>query len=551
MKKLKLHPLFYALFFYLIFGGSIIFAQQNQDSLNHYYAKANQPQTHDDLPEAYKYYRNLRGIYLKKRDTLGLVGNLRQIAIIQFNLGSYYESESTAIEALRLLDAYSKEDAANENRVGLYNQLGRVYRALRDYDVALDNYKKALQFESRPKNLNIIQNNIAVVYKEQGNYPLAEKNLEEIFKNSSIVNDSVQWARTMDNLGFVKSKRNKEDGKPLMEKALALRIKLNDLQGIYSSYRHFTEYYADRKNKLTAKLYADKALETAQKINSTSYIEDALSHLVELEENHTVLKYKKLKDSIEKARQMRDNKYALVKYNYFEQERIAKENEIQKERALRDKLFYQSIGFFILAAAISIYFILKAKNKKEKIQQVYDTETRISKKVHDEVANDIYHLMVKLQSKETNESLLDELEKIYSKTRDISKESAQIDIDEDFEENLNDLISGYRSEHTNIITRQLTDVNWQRISKIKKQIIYRVLQELMTNMKKHSKATVVVISFQQSRKKLAISYVDNGRGCVLKKSSGLLNTENRIKSINGLISFETEPDKGFKVNIIV
>lgn len=531
--------------------GSICFAQQNRDSISYYYKLANHPQTPEDLPAAYLFFSEQKQFYEKKRDTLGLVANLRQTAIIQFNLGSYYDSESTAIEALKLLETYSKEQVANENRVGLYNQLGRVYRALQDYEVALDNYQKAAQIKSTPKNLNTIQNNIGIVYKEQGKFSLAEEKFEEILKNSEKISDSFQWARAMDNLGFVKSKRNKTGGLMLMNKALTVRIKLNDLQGVYASYRHFTEYYTDRNQKVTAKLYAEKALIVAQKINSITFTEDALNHLVELDENPIIIKYKKLKDSIETSRQIRDNKYALMRYNYFEQERLAKENEIQKERALRDKLFYQSIGFFILAAAISIYFILKAKNKKEKIQQVYNTETRISKKVHDEVANDIYHLMVKLQSKETNESLLDELEKIYSKTRDISKENAQIDIDEDFEENLIDLISCYRSEYTNIITRQLKDVNWQRISKIKKQIIYRVLQELMTNMKKHSKATLVVLSFKQSGKELSIQYVDNGIGCILKKGSGLQNTENRIKSANGMINFETKLGKGFKANLSI
>ncbi|MDT8415925.1 MAG: ATP-binding protein [Flavobacteriaceae bacterium] len=485
-----------------------------------------------------------------KRDTLGVVSNLRQIAIIQFNMGSYYDCESTAIEALKLLETLKEDESINDSKIGLYNQLGRVYRVLHDYDVALDNYQKAEKIEKSKKNLNIIQNNIAVVYKELGKFDLAETKFKEIYENSQTVNDSVQLARAMDNLGFIKSKLNKPEGIDLMTKALALRIKINDLQGVYASYKHLTEYYTDRNDKIKAKLYANKAFLAAKKINSISFIEDALSNLVELDEDPNIIRYKKLKDSMADARQRQDNKYALIKYNYFEQEKLVKENEIQKEKEKRAKQFSQGVVVFLLLSVFFTYFILKTRNRKEKIQQVYDTETRISKKVHDEVANDVYHVMAKLQTDAVDRNaIIDELENIYVKTRDISKENAQIDFEEDFEETLADLISSYRSEKVNIITKQLSEVKWSSVIFLKKQVIYRVLQELLTNMKKHSEATVVVLSFEKKGKKISVLYSDNGRGCHLKKGIGLQNTENRILSVKGTLNFETEIGQGFKAFI--
>jgi len=73
----------------------------------------------------------------------------------------------------------------------------------------------------------------------------------------------------------------------------------------------------------------------------------------------------------------------------------------------------------------------------------------------------------------------------------------------------------------------------------------------MTNMKKHSKATYVVIGFQKIGKKLQIQYMDNGVGCNLKSKNGLHNAENRIKAIRGTINFETAPQKGFKITLTV
>ena len=89
------------------------------------------------------------------------------------------------------------------------------------------------------------------------------------------------------------------------------------------------------------------------------------------------------------------------------------------------------------------------------------------------------------------------------------------------------------------------------VSEIKKTTLYRVLQELMTNMKKHSQANIVVVVFSQKNKKVTINYNDNGIGTTLKKHNGLQNVENRIQSVNGTITFTSTVNKGFKANIIL
>ena len=73
----------------------------------------------------------------------------------------------------------------------------------------------------------------------------------------------------------------------------------------------------------------------------------------------------------------------------------------------------------------------------------------------------------------------------------------------------------------------------------------------MTNMKKHSKASLVALTFLQKNSKLTVNYNDNGIGCNLSKNNGLNNAENRIHTINGTITFESEPNRGFKAQITV
>jgi signal transduction histidine kinase len=166
--------------------------------------------------------------------------------------------------------------------------------------------------------------------------------------------------------------------------------------------------------------------------------------------------------------------------------------------------------------------------------------------VHDEVANDVYHIMTKLQHQDTgNETVIDDLESVYNKTRDISREYNDLNMDEDYDQLLYDLINHYNSSKTNIITKNLSTIDWTKIQTDKKIALYRVLQELLTNMSKHSQASLVLITFQKEGSKLKIEYKDNGVGCDLKKQNGLQNAENRILASNGSITFKSQIEEGF------
>ena len=525
---------------------------QETDSLSHYYKLANNPQKNSDLPLAYKFYLNQKEQSLARKDTLNAINILRQIAIIENNLGDYFSSESSVVEALKLLDKMEGNDFVIQSKIGLYNQLGRIYKVLLDFDSALRYYNEALKIAKSQKNINIIQNNKALVHEEQENYELAEKELVQVYNNSIQLEDQKQVARAMDNLGFIQSKLNRPEGLKKIIEALEIRKEISDKTGIYSSYRHLSDYYKDRNDLQKAFYYADMGYQTAKSINSVSYIENALSRIIKLSPNPRINEFLRLTDSISQAKQISENKYALIKYNYLQQAKLTAESELQKEKEKRMKLIYQAIGILILLLSFFFYYFLRDKYKKEKIQQVYKTETRISKRIHDEVANDVYQVMTKAQQNpDVSEDVIDDLEHIYTKTRDISKDNSTIAVKTNFEDTLNELLLNYRSEGVGIVTKGLTTINWNYLSDIQKTTIYRVLQELMTNMKKHSSASVVAITASKIKNRVHINYKDNGVGCNLKKQVGLQNTETRMASIKGTITFDSEPNKGFNAKIIV
>ena len=211
--------------------------------------------------------------------------------------------------------------------------------------------------------------------------------------------------------------------------------------------------------------------------------------------------------------------------------------------------------FAILVIGIAIFIIYynRQKHKKEKIREIYNTETRISKVIHDELANDVYNVMSSMETIAPNETM-DKLEQIYNRTRNISRENSNITTGPGYLNHLIASLSSICPENTRLIISGEKNIIWSKIKAEKKLIIYRVLQEIMVNMKKHSNASLVALIFNEEEKKLKIDYSDNGKGSsmqAIKTGNGLQNVENRIFSINGKLTFETEKGKGLKIIICI
>lgn len=217
----------------------------------------------------------------------------------------------------------------------------------------------------------------------------------------------------------------------------------------------------------------------------------------------------------------------------------------------QNKLLIISLMMTIACAAIT-YYIMNAKRKKELFMEGYAVEIRLSKKLHDEIANEIYGAMNLISSDmamsgTSKEKIIAQLDNIYETVRNLSGETNTIHTGSLYPEHLRSMLIGYTSNNTNIITKGLNEILWNNIHPAKKIATYRSLQELMVNMKKHSSATVVVIDFIQQEKKIEIRYSDNGCGISNEKllaKNGLLNIENRMNAINGNMIFDNSSNNG-------
>ena len=77
--------------------------------------------------------------------------------------------------------------------------------------------------------------------------------------------------------------------------------------------------------------------------------------------------------------------------------------------------------------------------------------------------------------------------------------------------------------------------------------VYRMVQELMNNILKHSKATYVTIQLNKTENNLNIVVEDNGIGFdtgSARSGIGLKNIETRLNKLNGKISIDSGRGKG-------
>ncbi|MFV5695194.1 ATP-binding protein [Flavobacterium sp. LB3P122] len=537
---------------------------KNNSEYQHYYTLAEKHLENQQNDSAFYYYNKIKSNSDVSTDNEKIIYSLLKMAIIQQNQGDYSSSETTATEALSIFQ--KKTNPAF--KCAILNLLGINYENLFDFDNALHYYKLTYNQADNESQKAVLKNNIAVVYMDKEDYRRAIQILLPLTLNKSFPKDDENKARALDNLGYCYFKIGDSKSHNYLNQSLKIRKQIGDDFGIMASYIHFSEFYKDANSK-KSNSYARMAYEKATKINSVNIRLKSLALLIGNSIGNESKKFSMLHlnitDSINKVRQKAKNQFAKIKYDSKkEKEENLKlktqkaENALQLEQQKnKNQLLYFVVGIILLISIFISHFLI-AKSKREKIEISYHTEIRIAKKLHDELANDVYHTMAfaetqDLSNSQNKEKLLNNLDTIYSRTRNISKENSTIETGSLFIFNLKDMLSGFNTNEVNILANGIDTINWTTLENNKKITVYRVLQELLVNMKKHSQCSLVILTFKKNENKLQIDYTDNGVGATFdekKSKNGLLNVENRIQAIKGTTTFDTKYNKGFKVNII-
>jgi len=508
---------------------------------------------------AFAFFNEAKTNFEYRNDSLNIVYRLLCMADIYNQYNDNIGLENVSTEALR----FSNNKA---NIATIYNNLGIVSRRMYNDGDAIKYYNIVVKESKDSLHKAIALNNIAVVYNNSHNYAAAEKILSKLKDAPFVIADARTKARVWCNLGYAQMMSGNPNGISLLQSSEAERLKLADSTGLVSTYIHLAEAYKNNPNLARQKAMQAYAIATA--LNSPDDRVEALTYLAANSDDHSARRFYnlhlKINDSITGIRQAAKNQFAKIRYDSrrekdenqkLKTERV--QNALEFERKKRQNDILYTVLAFMAIIGVMLYLLLRKKHRREKIREAYKTETRIAKKIHDELANDLFNAMTFADSQDLSdadkkETLVNNLDSAYSRSRDIARDNNPIDTGVNYANHLREMLSEYSSPTLSVIIRGIQDIPWESISENKKNATWRVLQEIMVNMKKHSQADITAVRFECIGKMVNIHYSDNGIGITANGviyKNGLRNVENRIEAINGTVTFDLGSGKGLKITI--
>ncbi|WP_350293568.1 hypothetical protein [uncultured Croceitalea sp.] len=507
---------------------------------------------------SFYYYQKAKNSYSLIKDSTQIGRKLLEMGKIQYRKNDFYGSKESITEALSFFDKIQDKKYI----IWSLNELGNNYAALKDYENAASSYKRAIKMEKDFTNRILYQNNLAVLYAESNNYDNAIEILKKIIVLIPPNFKEEEYARLIHNLAEYKWKLEKTDIIKEYLRALSIRKKSGDKRGLLSSYNSLAEYFMNSNKKKSSK-YADTLIRLSKKLGIPKAETDALQILMQIDPNNIRHKnrYIFLKDSLYQQELKVKTQFAKLRYDdqQEKQQLLALEAETAKQETQlaqqkTQKVIFLSLSTLLFMGGSFLYFVLRQRHKKEKLKEVYNTEKRISQELHDGLANNIFGLITKIQSKKnTPQEVLDSLDTIYTTTREISHKNSAIKTGHLFKEELLDLIETYQDQKTSILTKGIHTINWQHLKEQKCIVLHRSLKELLVNLKKHAKATLVSIQFQEVRNGIKVTYNDNGIGLksATNKGIGLTHMQSRIQNLDGEFKIYTNKTRGTKIEIIL
>lgn len=504
---------------------------------------------------AFTYFNKAKDVLLLQNDSLKAGKALVNMGIIATDKGDFYGGIELSLSAIQYFEPKNKSHFAYIS--ANYNNLGIASYELADYDHSIKFYDQAIRFADNQQNRLSYLNNKAKSYEEAKNFEKAITIYQQVL--DSLDKNSLYYARTLTNLTYTRWQANPQfNPAPDLLNALEVRQRENDFLGMNYSYARLADYYSKTGRKDLGTKYAQKMYNIAQQVQSADDRLEALYKLILLSPGTKAKEYfyiyEKLDDSLQTARSTAKNQFALVRYETEKHKANflhAKAEGAIKENTILKKNISLSVLMLLLVIGYLFYRKRKKRLEQEKALEVKNTEIKYVKKVHDRVANKVYHIISELENtrKIEKEQVLDRLDTIYRISRDISYEDSSRGFG-NFTTDVSAMLEAYASESIQVIVIENEDAIWNQVSPTVEAEILCVLQELMTNMKKHSEANRVIIRFERKNNTIYISYSDNGKGInELNPKNGLKNTETRIKSISGNIIFETGNVSGLKIQI--
>jgi signal transduction histidine kinase len=508
----------------------------------------------------------------------GKSGNLAKIyinlSLAYFYTGKYNENLFYGLKAIRLYD--SLDDKRNLGT--MYGELGYQMKR-RDLTKAFGFMQKGIQILEKNKEIEPlakIYDNYGVLHEINSNLDSAIYFYRKALLYKKIMNDSLGIPFSLNNIFSIKMATQQFDSAQwYLNKSTEIREKRDDRFGLAENYNYYARLHsaqADYNQSIKCNLMA---LEMAKKYNYAFLIQNLYQDLSVGYENlkmyDQALKYhkffKQLQDSLINLETNKTIANLQVQFETAEKEKelLVKGKQLDREKNL--KFSIAIVAVILLVSTILVFrnkLLVTKRNEKIRIQNALiegeQTErNRLALELHDGIANDINAVIMSLSNQNEFPSGLqkgiDKLKNTHQTVRKLSHTLMPRSLKEKgLQAALNELTINFSSQNLSVVSQS---VNLDgKLSQFIEFNIYRIAQETLNNIVKHSHATNVLIDCNVVDNMLMVSIEDNGIGFDSNKSlenegMGLKNISNRVKMLNGKIQIISAKNEGTTIEVQV
>jgi len=526
----------------------------------------------------------------KNKDYTSLGELQRSIGSAYYFKGGY---DSAAVYFYKALGELEKnKDIAK--KAAVLNELGKLYRKTRDLDRSLQMYDEAYAIYQKLGNddgMATILNESGVVFEYREDYDEAINRYKQSLAIREKMKDLPGKGYSLNFIGgaYTLQKKFREAEQYLME-SLELRRQLKDSFAIALNHADLGFMFA-QQNQLEK---ADEQYKLSNGIAaSMKYTELMLSNFKELSliaekkgDYPLSLDYFKkhilLKDSVYSSDKMKQIEQLNAKYQAEkkEQELKLQRSEITKKNYLLGGLL---VGIVLLILAAGAWFrkrqlqnrmVLQAEVMKQQdlstkavISAEENERKRIAADLHDGVGQMMSAAKMNLSAFENDIPFKDESQKLaYEKIislvdescREIRSVSHQMMPNALLKSGLSNAIRTFIDKiDARVIKITLHAEGLQeRLDDNVETVLYRVIQECVNNVIKHSGASKLDISLIKDTDGISATIEDNGKGFDSSdpqkfEGIGLKNIRSRIGFLKGTVDFDSSPGNGTLVAIHV
>lgn len=532
-----------------------------------------------------KYYYDKTISYCKQSKTLigEAKGNVNLANMYQFK-GDYPNAIKNYIIAIKFFEKTKDSVLISQS----YQNLSSVYNSFKNEQLELFYLKKAEDYGTK---LNKEQ--LGLLYGDIGLMLLRQEHFNDAFayfKKSEVLSNEYKSVRlnyfTIRNFGeYYNSKNDYNTAIKYYEDALKLSDSLNDtfqkddllyiLSGVYLNNNNVSKalYYGNQALYLAKKIDSDEMVHLILKRLSTIYYKTGQNQKAyQLLEQSYNLKDSVINDNHIKQMSLLQTKFETEKKDksIAEQQVKLKKQELDLIKSQKEKQLYfiASLGLILLSLGIWYFYRQRQKIKNKeiialqqqqeiaKLEALIDGEEkerrRIAQELHDGLNGDLSAIKYRLSTLEESGLSAIDTENLTKVINMIDESCAQVRsishnlmpssiLDYGLIETVKEYCIKINNSDSFKIEFQ-TFGNYISLSKKTETVIYRIIQELVTNILKHSKATEAMIQFNYREDELFITVEDNGIGFdknTISNGIGHKNIKTRIDFLNAQLDVDS------------